>query len=221
MTNAQPSRFLIIIGAGGHAVSVAGVAIAAGYAVQCFVDPGRGGTALLGFPVVAAIATPSGDTLADVAIAVGDNAVRERLHGELIVRYPQLQFPTLVHPSATISFAATLGEGTVVMPGAVVGPAATVGRFCVVNTRASLDHDSVMLDFASLAPAAVTGGAVHIGRRSAVSIGATIKHGLRIGQDSVVGAHSYLHRDLPDNQLAYGVPAQVIRARAWGDVYLN
>jgi sugar O-acyltransferase (sialic acid O-acetyltransferase NeuD family) len=220
MTNAQPSRSLIIIGAGGHAVSVASVAIAAGYAVQCFVDPGRDGTALLGFPVVAAI-DAVGDAPADVAIAVGDNAVRERLHGELIARYPQLHFPLLVHPSATISFAATLGEGTVVMPGAIVGAAATVGRFCVVNTRASLDHDGVMQDFASLAPAAVTGGAVQIGRRSAVSIGATIKHGLRIGQDSVVGAHSYLHRDLPDNQVAYGVPAKIIRGRACGDAYLT
>jgi acetyltransferase-like isoleucine patch superfamily enzyme len=77
-----------------------------------------------------------------------------------------------------------------------------------------------MLDFSSLAPAAVTGGTVQIGLRSAISIGATIKHGLKIGDDSVVGANSYLNIDLPSNQIAYGTPAKSVRTRKIGDSYL-
>jgi acetyltransferase-like isoleucine patch superfamily enzyme len=106
------------------------------------------------------------------------------------------------------------------MPNAVVGPNTRVGRFCIVNTSASIDHDAAMADFSSLAPGAVTGGGVSIGRRSAVSMGAVIKHRVRIGDDCVVGAQSYVDKDLPDNVVAYGTPARSVRTRKAGDAYL-
>jgi acetyltransferase-like isoleucine patch superfamily enzyme len=107
------------------------------------------------------------------------------------------------------------------MPNAVIGPNTKVGKFCLINTQASIDHDCVMLDYSSLAPSSVTGGTVQIGIRSALSIGATIKHGLKIGNDCVVGANSYLNKDLPNNQVAYGTPAKQVRTRNIGDSYLK
>jgi len=77
-----------------------------------------------------------------------------------------------------------------------------------------------MSDFCSLAPAAVTGGNVKIGMRSAISIGAVIKHGITIGNDCVIGANSFLNKDLPHNIVAYGVPARKVRNRNIGDSYL-
>jgi acetyltransferase-like isoleucine patch superfamily enzyme len=106
------------------------------------------------------------------------------------------------------------------MPQAVVGPNSKVGKFCLLNTHASIDHDCIMHDFSSLAPAAVTGGVVSIGRRSAVSIGAIIKHGVKIGDDSIVGAGSYLNKDLPSHQIAYGTPAIKVGERNIGEPYL-
>ena len=154
-------------------------------------------------------------------IAIGDNATRERIHNDLVSHYGELHFPPLIHASATISMFSNIDEGTVVMPNAVIGPNSAIGRFCIINTQASIDHDSEMMDFASLAPAATTGGTVLIGSRSAVSIGATIKHGVKIGSDSVVGANSYLNRDLVNNKIAYGTPAKPIRNRSIGDPYLK
>ena len=107
------------------------------------------------------------------------------------------------------------------MPGSVIGPNSQVGAFCIVNTGASLDHDSAMKDFASLAPGAVTGGRVEIGFRSAVGIGAAIKQGVVMGDDTVVGAKSYLNQDLPGGVIAYGSPAKVIRTRSPGEPYLT
>ena len=107
------------------------------------------------------------------------------------------------------------------MPKAVVGPNSKVGKFCLINTQASIDHDCLMLDYSSLAPAAVTGGTVKIGLRSAISIGAIIKHGLKIGGDCVIGAKSYLNKDLPNNQVYYEMPPKQTRARNSGDAYLK
>jgi sugar O-acyltransferase (sialic acid O-acetyltransferase NeuD family) len=214
-------RPLVVVGAGGHAVSVANVARSAGYVVACFVDPSKKGGFLLGRPIIACV-----DDLEDgvgqyvYSVAVGDNAARQRVHGELSARHRGLVFPPLVHASAVISDFVVLGEGAVLMPLAVVGPNSSVGRFCILNTRSSIDHDCVLSDFASLAPGAVTGGAVRIGSRSAISLGAAIKHGVSVGADCVVGACSYVNQDLPSNLVAYGTPSKVVRLRAEGDPYL-
>jgi acetyltransferase-like isoleucine patch superfamily enzyme len=107
------------------------------------------------------------------------------------------------------------------MQGAVIGAYAEIGHFCVVNSSASLDHESHMQDFSSMAPGAITGGGVRIGRRSAISIGAIIKHGVEIGDDVVIGAGSYVHESVPDGSVAFGTPATIRRSRSAGDPYLG
>jgi sugar O-acyltransferase (sialic acid O-acetyltransferase NeuD family) len=215
-----PALDLVVVGAGGHAVSVAEVARSAGHRVLAFVDPRRAGASLLGLPVVerpdALLAAGAG-----VVVAIGDNAARQREAESLRARFAGIAFPVLVHASASVSGYALLGEGSVVMQHATVGSNARVGAFCIVNTAASIDHDAVMADGASIAPGAVTGGRVSIGPRAAVSIGAVVKHGVAIGADSVLGAHSYLHRDLPERCVAYGSPARVVRSRQPGEPYLD
>ena len=220
-TTVREPRPLIIIGAGGHAVSVANVALSAGRSIGCFIDKTKRGNKLLEIPIAGDFLEINDINQYDFAIAIGDNTARELVHATLSAQRPNLHFPALVHLSATISCFACVGEGTVVMPNAVVGPKSNVGRFCIVNTGASLDHDCDMHDFSSLAPASATGGSVTIGRRSAISIGAIVKHGLTIGDDSIVGASSYLNKDLSNNQVAYGIPARTVRSRKIGDPYLG
>ena len=66
------------------------------------------------------------------------------------------------------------------MPGAHVGSNTTIGKFCIVNTNASIDHDSLMKDYSSLAPGVTTGGNIKVGIRSAISIGSTLKNNIQI-----------------------------------------
>lgn len=220
-SKSQDLRPLIVIGAGVHAVSVANVALSAGYKIHHFADKNKSGLELLGYKIIGDIGDLKDIDSYSFGIAVGDNAMRERIYNELIAKYPSLHFPTLIHQSATVCLFSSIGYGTVVMPNAVIGPNTKVGKFCLINTQASIDHDCVMLDYSSLAPSSVTGGTVQIGIRSALSIGATIKHGLKIGNDCVVGANSYLNKDLPNNQVAYGTPAKQVRTRNIGDSYLK
>ena len=214
-------RPLIIVGAGGHAVSVANVALSAGYKLKGFVDPSKAGKTLLDVMVFRDILEAGDPYSFTWAIAIGDNFTRERVWRELKEKCPDLNFPVLCHHSSVISVFTDIGEGTVLMPQSVVGPNSTVGKFCLLNTRASIDHDCNMHDFSSLAPAAVTGGSVVIGKRSAVSIAAVVKHGLKIGDDTILGANSYLNFDLPSQVVAYGSPAKLIRGRSSDDLYLK
>ena len=100
------------------------------------------------------------------------------------------------------------------------GLKADIADGVIINTKASVDHDNYLMRFSSLAPGVCTGGNVSIGQRSAISIGATIKHGIKIGHDVVVGANSLVINDIISNQVAYGTPAKLIRQRSRGDKYL-
>jgi acetyltransferase-like isoleucine patch superfamily enzyme len=64
------------------------------------------------------------------------------------------------------------------------------------------------------------GGSVKIGDYSAISIGATIKHGIEIGAHTIIGAGSTVLSNIASLKVAYGTPAKVIRDRQKGDKYL-
>ena len=164
------SSALIIIGAGGHAVSVANVAISAGYSVISFVDDNKVGQQIMEIPVISEEVSKSGSSQYNYAIAIGDNAKRKRVYKEFISDLPNANFPSLIHKSSVIGINSQIEEGVVIMPNSNIGPNSKVGRCCIINTSSSIDHDCVVSDFASLAPGVITGGNVKVGELSAISI---------------------------------------------------
>lgn len=110
--------------------------------------------------------------------------------------------------------------GAVIMAGVAVNPCSSIGRFCILNTNCSLDHDSIMNDFSSLAPRVATGGNCKIGAYTAISIGAILIHGVSVGEHTIVGANSTVLGNIESYKVVYGTPARVIRERKPGDKYL-
>lgn len=215
------NKKMIIIGAGGHAVSVANVAMTCGYEITNFIDKNKAGQSLFNNPILSSLEDLNNTTNYSFAIAIGDNFIREKVFKEIKSKYPHLIFPKLIHPSAVISVNTSIEEGTIVMPNSVIGPNTILSRFCLINTMSSVDHDCILSEFCSTAPGVVTGGQVKIGKRSAISIGATIKHCVDISDDVIVGAKSYVNQNLPEKIVAYGIPAKIIRPRSVGEPYLK
>jgi sugar O-acyltransferase (sialic acid O-acetyltransferase NeuD family) len=211
---------LVIFGSGGHALSVANVALSLGYKIQCFVSPKDSREFLHDIPIVSALGSSLANSKISCAVAVGDNYKRMELVKEIKSRYPNVEFPSLVHASSSIGFWSSLGMGSVVMQGGTVGANCTVGEFSVINTNATFDHDSSLGDFASIAPGAIIGGKVSVGEFSAIGLGAHIKNGIKVGEHAVIGASSLILKFVNDFEVVYGVPAQVVRKRYKGEPYL-
>jgi sugar O-acyltransferase (sialic acid O-acetyltransferase NeuD family) len=217
---------IIIVGSSGHAKVVADIVECEGrYAIAGLLDRFRQpGERAFGYPIlgreedlprlIGRFALHGG------LIAVGDNFIRATIASNVRELCPELYFVNAIHPSATVAKNVRVGAGTVVMAGAVLNPGAGVGQFCILNTKSSLDHDSVMEDFASLAPGATTGGNCRIGHGAAIGIGATLIHGIHVGEHTVVGAGATVITSLEERCLAYGTPATMIRKRNSGDQYL-
>lgn len=155
-----------------------------------------------------------------IFIAIGDNWIRKKVRNKIIEIIPNIDFATTIHPSANIGKNVIIGKGVAIMAGAIINSDTVIEDFTIINTKASIDHDSKMLKFSSLAPNATTGGNVSIGEFSAISIGATIKHGISIGNHTIIGAGALVMKNCEDNLIMYGIPAKVIRKREKGDKYL-
>jgi sugar O-acyltransferase (sialic acid O-acetyltransferase NeuD family) len=154
-------------------------------------------------------------------ISIGDNWSRFYVYNKIIEQIPNFEFFNAIHPSVPIGRDVKLGKGIVAMPGCIFMPKAVIGDFTVFLTGAQVEHDCVVGDFASISAGSVTGGFVKIGKFSAITLGVTILDRVEIGQNTVVGSGALVVKSLPDNVLAYGNPAKIIRERKEGDKFLK
>jgi len=212
------TRSLLILGAGGHALSVADAAESAGFRVVGFVSDHVGDSAALAAPIFPDVSSTEWGTL-EVALGIGANFIREDIYASTLESYPELVVASVIHGSAWVSPAAVVHAGAVVLSQASVGPSATLGTGALINTAASLDHESQLGDFASLGPGAHTGGRVSIGARSMVGLNAGVLQGRQIGEDTVIGAHSLATQDFASSVVALGIPCQVTKNRSREDPY--
>ena len=133
---------------------------------------------------------------------------------------PSFRFVNCIHSSANLSKHSNLGSGNVLMPGVTVNPSSVIANHCILNTNSSLDHDCRMDDYSDLAPNSVVGGGSSIGKFSHVGIGASVFHGISIGENSVIGGGSVVNKNVEDHSTYYGVPANFISRRKFGDKIL-
>ncbi|MCA9672257.1 MAG: acetyltransferase [Myxococcales bacterium] len=207
-----------VYGASGHGKVVADICRAMGGLPDGFIDDG----AAVGSLVFELSVLGGGDWLAEqagaasggaasieVALGIGDNAVRARIAARL--RDMGVSLLTAIHPSAVVAPSARVGAGTVVMAGALINPDSVIGEGAIINTGVAVEHDNHIGDYAHLSANAATGGNVTIGAFAHLGLGATVLPGRRVGARSVVGAGAAVIRDLADDVVAVGVPARVIR----------
>lgn len=211
---------LVIIGAGGHGRAVLDVAHSADVQVVAFVDAQLAGQQILGVDVLADVSDIAWSQNTKYFVAIGDNSIREKVVEKTRFELPDAVEATLVHGTAYVSPFSVIEPGCVVMSQAFVGPNCQIEKGCILNTGSQIDHDGHMHAFSSLGPKACLGGTVKLGRRSVVAIGATVKHGLNIGDDSLLAAQAYLHETMPDRVIYKGIPAKYSGMREVGDAYL-
>lgn len=87
--------------------------------------------------------------------------------------------------------------------GITLGDGALIGHNVIMAT---LNHSEQPEERANLHPAPI-----HIGRNVWIGASATILPGVTIGDGAIVGAGAVVTRDVPENMIAAGVPAKILR----------
>ena len=195
---------LIIVGAGGHGKVIADAALKIGYTNICYIDDHATGD-VMGFPIIGTSADIEhlNDGSVDFIIGIGNNQVRKT-----IAEMYNVNWVSIVHPSAQIAFNAKIGKGTVVMANAVVNVCTTIGEHCIINTGAIVEHDNVIENYAHISPNVALGGTVHIGSLTHVGIGATVKNNTEICSNCTIGAGAVVVKNIKEPGTYVGVPVR-------------
>ena len=80
--------------------------------------------------------------------------------------------------------------------GVVIEDNVQIGSHCSIYSLSTIDNER---------------GTVHLKENSKIGSHSTILPNVTVGKNSIIGAHSLVIDDIPDNVVAFGVPAKVIR----------
>lgn len=194
---------LVLVGAGGHAVSCIDVVEQTGRfrIIGLVGGPEEIGKRVLGYEVVgtdedlATLAERAGNLL----IAIGQvKSPERRMASFLRARQLGVSLPTVVARDAIVSRHATLGEGTIVMHRAVVNAGARIGVNTIINSQSLIEHGASVGDHCHVSTGAILNGDAAVGDRSFVGSGSVIREGITIGSDCLIGMGLSVRRSLPD-----------------------
>jgi UDP-N-acetylbacillosamine N-acetyltransferase len=204
---------LIVLGFGGHARSVADVAVAIGYKSLVFVDEqARKGEMFLGFPVLKSF-TPSYDDVWHAFPASGKDFVRQTQIA--LIQQNSWQLVSLIAPSATLGLGCSVGDGVFVGQQAHIGPMASIEEGCIINTGAVVEHEAVVGDYCHVSINAVIAGRARIGSKVFIGAGATVLDGLSIAEGVTIGGGCLVNHSILEAGVYVGVPARLAHARTF------
>ena len=112
-----------------------------------------------------------------------------------------------VHPKhkskLTLGKNSDIGFGTYIQPqfGVEIGEEVQIGSHCAIYSISTIDNKK---------------GKVTIGKGVKVGAHSCIMPGVTIGPEAIIGAYSFVTKDIPAGVLAFGIPARVRRRKQAG-----
>jgi len=156
-------------------------------------------------------------SVAKVVIAVGEPKARQALREKVMANNYELQ--TLIHPSAFVGAETKIGDGSVVQFGSFVSCNVIIGMNVYIQLNSSVGHDSIIGNDAVISSFVGISGDCKIGERAYIGVSVPVKEKISIGKDSIVGIGSAVLRDIPENVIAMGIPARVMKNNDDGRVF--
>lgn len=144
-------------------------------------------------------------------VTIGGSRGQERMDIYNMLASAGLQGVSIVHPTSFVANSAFIANGCQILANTAISAKTHLGLATIVNTSASLDHECVISKGVHIAPGATLAGCVQVGDFSFIGAGATILPRIRIGKNTIIGAGSVVTKNIPDNVVAYGNPARIIR----------
>jgi UDP-N-acetylbacillosamine N-acetyltransferase len=201
-------RGLIVLGCGGHARSVADIALDAGVESLLFVDASAGDDeSIAGFPVARAWPQSIGEGWAAMPAS---GAAQSRRAAVDAIRERGVTLATLISRRAYVGRSAIVGPGTLVAHGAHVGPFARIGEGVILNTSSLVDHESVVGDYTHVAVHATIAGRCRVGSDAMIGAGAVLIDNVAIGDGVTIGAGGVVVADLSARGVYVGVPVRAL-----------
>ena len=144
-------------------------------------------------------------------IAIGYNYIRQKIHELIIINFPNIKWMSIISDSAKIRPNVSIGAGSIIHDNVYINRGTNIGKHCIINNNSSIDHDCIWSDFSSCGPVVVTGGRIEIGYMSFIGMSSVILQGIKVNENTVIGAKSLVDKNCESNSLYYGNSIKFIK----------
>ncbi len=145
-----------------------------------------------------------------LAIGIGNPNLRLRLGRDLTRRFPEIDWPVLIHPRAIYDpLTCKFGSGVLLAGGSICTVNIEFGSFALINFGCTVGHETRIGQGSVVNPGANISGGVIMGDGVLVGTGAQVLQYLRIGAGAKIGAGAVVTKDVDADTTVVGVPASV------------
>lgn len=146
----------------------------------------------------------------EFTIGIGNPLLRKTLH-QKFVKLNGVFTSTISQNVVVGSFGIKIESGCNVMQNVVITNDVFVGRGTLINQISSIGHDVQIGSFCEICPNVSISGNCNFGDLTFIGTGAIILPNVQIGKNVTIGAGAVVSKDLPDNCVAVGIPAKIIK----------
>ncbi len=207
----------VIIGAGGHARAILDILsydknIEVVALIDNFISTPTKSEIIMGIPVYgdhSVLTELFGSGIKAAIIGIGKNDIRKEYFNK--IKSMNIELINAIHPTSNIAHGVKIGKGIVISANSTISTGVSIGNNTIINTGAIIEHESIIEDNVHISSGCVIAGRVKIKEGTFVGAGSVVKDSITIGKNVIIGAGSVVLKDIPDNTVAVGTPAKVIK----------
>ena len=180
-------------------------------------EPILRGTSIRGNPILGPLDAVARYPEAQLLLCAGRGSARRHIFERLAaLGVEDGRYATVTDPSAAVSGTCSIGAGSILLAQSALTTDVRLGRHVVVMPNATLTHDNVLEDFATICAGVSLGGSVTIGAAAYIGMNASVRERVIVGPDSTVGMAACVLNDIPAGEVWAGVPARSLtRVSSW------
>jgi sugar O-acyltransferase (sialic acid O-acetyltransferase NeuD family) len=109
------------------------------------------------------------------------------------------------------NYGISIAEGVTILSGVKISNDVSIGKGTMIYYNSIITHDVKVGDFVEISPGVTLLGRAIINNNVQIGAGSIILPNLIIGENAIIGAGAVVTKDIPDNCLAVGIPAKIIK----------
>lgn len=136
---------------------------------------------------------------------VTSNELREKIYNE--GKKKGYNFISYISSKCT-NLTSNIGENCFILEDNTLQPFTTIGNNVVLWSGNHIGHHSVIEDNVFFTSHVVMSGHCHIKKGAFLGVNSTLRDGITIGENSIIGMGSVVTKNVPDNEVWVGNPAK-------------
>ena len=143
-----------------------------------------------------------------ISISIGNPKIRSSIKDKL--KLNDENFPNLIHPKCLISNNVKIGIGNVFCQNTTIQPGCVVGSFNIFNVNAVMGPLALVGDYNTINSHTMLASESRLSNKVYIGMGAMLKQKICVGDNCVIGANTFLTKNLRNNQTISDRPKKII-----------